>query len=102
MRRPHSGRQLSWDHHGRCPSNRTSCEAFAARWYRGESRHRHGTRRFTQVLVPLCSRVKDLLLLLIIEGSVLSRGLAGLCITRVSACNLRLDEILGYESCVGG
>src|SRR3954463_15432132 len=26
MRRPHDGRQLSWGCHGRCPSNRTSCE----------------------------------------------------------------------------
>src|SRR3954463_11860471 len=53
---------------GRCPSHRTCSEAFVARWYRGESRHRNGTRRFTQVSDPLCSRGKDLLLLLIIEG----------------------------------
>ena len=58
MRRPHGGRQMSWESHGRCPKSRTNHEAFAARWYRGESRHRHRTRRFTQVLAPLCLEVK--------------------------------------------
>src|SRR3954463_4134706 len=58
MCRPHGGRQLSWESHGRCPKSRTNHEAFAVRWYRGESRHRHETRRFTQVSSPLCLEVK--------------------------------------------
>src|SRR3954468_11946639 len=58
MRMPHGGHQLSWESHGRCPKSRNNHEAFAARWYRGESRHRHGTRRFTQVSAPLCLEVK--------------------------------------------
>src|SRR4051812_3019656 len=84
MRRPHGGGQLSWGFHGRCPSHQTSCEAFAARWYRGESWHRYGTQRFTQVSAPLCSRGKDLLLLLIIEGF------------RIVERNSRL---VGYKGC---
>src|SRR3954469_17775324 len=58
MRWPHGGRQLSWESHGRCPKSRTNHEAFAARWYRGESRHRNETRRFTQVSAPLFLEVK--------------------------------------------
>src|SRR4051812_1101975 len=57
MRRPHGGRQLSWESHGRCPKSWTN-HAFTARWFRGESRHRHETQRFTQVPAPLCLEVK--------------------------------------------
>src|SRR3954469_7080971 len=44
--------------HGRCPKSRTNHEAFAARGFRGESRHGHETQRFTQVSAPLCLEVK--------------------------------------------
>src|SRR4051812_9447702 len=68
MRRPHGGRQLSWESHGKCSKNRTNHEAFSARWYRGESRHRHGTRRFTQVSGPLFLEVKTYSCFLLLSG----------------------------------
>src|SRR3954466_534226 len=51
-------RQLSCESHDRCTKSQTNHEAFAARWFRGESRHRHETRRFTQVSAPRCLEVK--------------------------------------------
>src|SRR3954465_894366 len=71
MRRPQGGCQLSWESHGRCPKSRTNHEAFAARWFRGESRHGQETRRFTQVSAPLCLEVNTYSCVLLLRGPTL-------------------------------
>src|ERR1041384_670504 len=85
-------RVLSWESHDRCPKSRTNHEAFAARWYPGESRHRHETRRFTQVLAPLCLEVKTYSCFLLLSGTDSSNRRVGGTIT-VVARNFRLEEI---------
>src|SRR4051812_18658100 len=60
---------LLWESHGRCPKIRTNHEAFDARWNRGESRHRHDTRRFTQVSAPLCLEVKTYSCFFLLSGT---------------------------------
>src|SRR3954470_22915506 len=92
MRRPHVGRQMSWESHGRCPKSRTNHEAFAARWYRGESRHRHKTWRFTQVSAPLCLEVKTYSCFLLLSGTNSSNRRVGETI-KVGARKFRLEGV---------